>query len=269
MLLCQQPVIWDSSIFSVPNGPLGLSVGWLGTRCSVEEWWVLFLFKGGMIILSWSVIVQSLPQFVQAWWVTVWMSFVGIALATIVGLIVSLVEYFRVPGFRQILAVYTEIARNTPLLLQLFFLYYAFPVFGWKLSAPMCGIIGLTFLGGAYMADGFMGGFAGVEKTQIESGRALGMSDGQLARYVVFPQGLALSVPAFAANVIFLIKETSIFSVIAIPELTNTALDLIGLYYRSNEYLLVLVLAYAVILIPIILGLNWLERRVRHGAFGN
>ena len=65
------------------------------------------------------------------------------------------------------------------------------------------------------------------------------MSKWQLARYVVFPQGFALSVPAIAANIIFLIKETSIFSVIAIPELTNTALDLIGLYYHSNEYLFV------------------------------
>ena len=91
----------------------------------------------------------------------------------------------------------------------------------------------------------------------------------QLARYVVFPQGFALSMPALAANVIFLIKETSIFSVIAIPELTNTALDLIGLYYRSNEYLLVLVIGYAIILIPLILVLNWLERRVRYGTFGD
>ena len=75
--------------------------------------------------------------------------------------------------------------------------------------------------------------------------------------------------PALAANVIFLIKETSIFSVIAIPELTNTALDLIGMYYRSNEYLFVLVVAYAIILIPIILFLNLLERRVRYGTFGD
>ena len=219
--------------------------------------------------MSWSVIVQSLPTFEKALWVTIWMSAVGIALAALVGLIVSLAEYFRVPVLRQVLTVYAEVARNTPLLLQLFFLYYAFPVLGWKMSATACGIVGLTFLGGAYMADGFTGGFEGVSKTQIESGKALGMSDWQLARYVVFPQGLALSVPAFAANVIFLIKETSIFSVVAIPELANTALDLIGLYYRSNEYLLVLVLAYAVILIPVILFLDWLERRVRHGAFGN
>ena len=119
------------------------------------------------------------------------------------------------------------------------------------------------------MAAGFTGGFAGVSKGQLETGKAIGMNQWQLARYVVFPQGFALSMPALAANVIFLIKETSIFSVIAIPELTNTALDLIGLYYRSNEYLLVLVIGYAIILIPLILVLNWLERRVRYGTFGD
>ena len=66
-----------------------------------------------------------------------------------------------------------------------------------------------------------------------------------------------------------IVLALAIFSVIAIPELTNTALDLIGLYYRSNEYLLVLVIGYAIILIPLILVLNWLERRVRYGTFGD
>ena len=159
--------------------------------------------------------------------------------------------------------------RNTPLLIQLFFLYYAFPVIGLKMSAEVCGIIGLIFLGGAYMAEGFTGGFTGVNPSQISSGKALGMNNFQLARYVVFPQGFSLSMPALTANIIFLIKETSIFSVIAIPELTNTALDLIGMYYRSNEYLLMLVVAYAIILIPVILLLTWLERRVRYASFGD
>ena len=137
------------------------------------------------------------------------------------------------------------------------------------MSAEPCGIIGLIFLGGAYMAEGFTGGFNGVNTSQINSGKALGMNDLQLAHYVVFPQGFALSMPALAANIIFLIKETSIFSVIAIPELTNTALDLIGMYYRSNEYLFVLVVAYAIIMIPVILILSYLEKRVRYGSFGN
>lgn len=219
--------------------------------------------------MDWSVISQSLPNFVAGFKLTLWLSFVGIGGAIIVGIISSLLQYFRVPVISRIITAYVELARNTPLLIQLFFLYYAFPVIGWKMSAETAGIIGLIFLGGAYMAEGFLGGFNGVSKSQIESGKALGMNKLQLARYVVLRQGLALSMPALAANVIFLIKETSIFSVIAIPELTNTALDLIGMYYRSNEYLFVLVVAYAIILIPLIIFFDWLERRVRYGTFGD
>lgn len=219
--------------------------------------------------MSWAIIQQSLPMFGKGFELTLWLSFVGIIGSIVVGLICSLVQYFRVPVFRQIASVYVEISRNTPLLIQLFFLYYAFPVLGIKFGAQLCGIIGLIFLGGSYMAEGFTGGFNGVSKSQVESGKAIGLSRWQLARYIVFPQGFSLSVPAMAANVIFLIKETSIFTVIAIPELTNTALDLIGMYYRSNEYLFVLVIAYAIILVPLSIILTLLEKRVRYGTFGN
>ncbi len=219
--------------------------------------------------MSWQIINQSLPIFAKAFQLTIWLSAVGIIFSIVVGVFCSLVQYFKVPILSQLITAYVELARNTPLLIQLFFLYYAFPVIGLKMSAQTCGIIGLVFLGGAYMAEGFTGGFAGVSATQIDDGKALGMNNLQLARYVVFPQGFALSMPALTANIIFLIKETSIFSVIAIPELTNTALDLIGMYYRTNEYLLILVIAYAIILIPIILLLTYLERKVRYGTFGD
>ena len=219
--------------------------------------------------MNWEVIQQSIPSFVKGFQLTLRLSFVGIVGSLIVGVLVSLVRYFKIPIFSVFLGAYVEVGRTTPLLILLFFLYYGFPVLGMKLSAEASGIIGLIFLGGAYMAEGFAGGFNGISKSQIDAGLALGMNQWELARYVVLPQGLALSVPALSANVIFLIKETSIFSVIAIPELTNTALDLIGMYYRSNEYLLVLVIAYAIILIPLILFLDWLERRVRYGSFGN
>lgn len=219
--------------------------------------------------MDWTVIRAAMPAFTQGFELTLWLSLIGIIGSIIVGVISSLIQYFKVPVLSQIFTAYVELARNTPLLIQLFFLYYAFPVIGIKLSAEESGIIGLIFLGGAYMAEGFSGGFNGVTPSQINSGKALGMNNLQLARYIVFPQGFALSMPALAANIIFLIKETSIFSVIAIPELTNTALDQIGMYYRSNEYLFMLVIAYAIIMIPVILLLNWLERRIRCGAFGD
>ncbi|MFC6324174.1 amino acid ABC transporter permease [Companilactobacillus baiquanensis] len=219
--------------------------------------------------MSFEIIKQSLPMFQQGFILTLYLSLIGIVGSAIVGIICSLVQYFKIPVLDKVLQVYIEISRNTPLLIQLFFLYYAFPAMGIKMSAQLCGIIGLIFLGGSYMAAGFSGGFNGVSKKQVESGKAIGLNRWQLARYVVFPQGFALSIPALAANIIFLIKETSIFTVIAIPELTNTALDLIGLYYNSNEYLFVLVVAYAIILIPLSIILTLLERRVRYGTFGN
>ncbi|MCT6892059.1 MAG: ABC transporter permease subunit, partial [Lactobacillus sp.] len=143
--------------------------------------------------MSWQIINQSLPIFAKAFQLTIWLSAVGIILSIVVGIFCSLIQYFKVPILSQLITAYVELARNTPLLIQLFFLYYAFPVIGLKMSAQTCGIIGLVFLGGAYMAEGFTGGFAGVSATQIDDGKALGMNNLQLARYVVFPQGFALS----------------------------------------------------------------------------
>ncbi|WP_179393910.1 amino acid ABC transporter permease [Lacticaseibacillus absianus] len=219
--------------------------------------------------MDWSVIQSSLPQFAAAFWLTLWLSAVGIAGALVVGIAASLTQFFRLPGLHQLATGYIDVARNTPLLVQLFFIYYGLPGLGIKLSATASGLIGLVFLGGSYMAEAFTSGYNAIGRGQLESGAALGLTNGQLARYVVIPQGLAAAVPALAANVIFLIKETSIFTVIAIPELTNTALDLIGLYYRSSEYLFTLVVAYAIILIPLSWGLTTLERRVRYGTFGH
>ncbi len=122
---------------------------------------------------SWQIIQQSLPLFEKGFVLTLWLSLIGIIGSIIVGLICSLLKYFQVPVLGKIAAIYVEISRNTPLLVQLFFLYYAFPVFGFKLNAEMCGIVGLIFLGGSYMAEGFNGGFDGVSKTQLKRVRQL------------------------------------------------------------------------------------------------
>lgn len=219
--------------------------------------------------MDWSMVQQGIPTYEKAFWLTLKLSFEGILGAIIVGLIVSFIRYFRVTGFQRILGAYVELSRNTPLLIQLFFIYYAFPEIGIKISAEASGVSGLIFLGGSYMAAAFSGGLNGVPKVQVESGRAIGLTNWQLARYVVLPQGLSLSIPAIAANVIFLIKETSIFTVVAIPELTNTALDQIGMLYDTDEALFSLVVGYAIILIPLSILLTWLERRTRRGSFGN
>ncbi|WP_314088077.1 amino acid ABC transporter permease [Lactococcus chungangensis] len=212
---------------------------------------------------------EALPQYIHAMGVTLKLASIGVALALIIGLISSFVIYFRLPIFRQIASAYTEISRNTPLLIQLFFLYYGLPRIGIQLEKETVGIIGLAFLGGGYMSEAFRGGIESVVRIQVESGRALGLTRVQLARFIIFPQGFANSVPAVGANTLFLLKETSVFSAIAIMDLTNVTRDLIGMYYLTREYLLMLVISYAVILMPLSLIISYIERRVRHGIFGS
>ncbi len=218
--------------------------------------------------MDWSFIQRFTPMYAQAAWLTLRMGVYGILLSMAVGALCCVALHFRVPVLRQIARVYIELARNTPLLVQLFFLYFGLPKIGIRFSSEACAIIGLTFLGGAYMAEAFRSGLEAVDKNQREAGEGIGLSPAQNLRYVIFPQALATAVPAVCANVIFLIKETSVFSAVALADLMYVAKDLIGMYYKTDESLLMLVVAYLVLLLPISILFSWLERRLRYAGFG-
>lgn len=207
--------------------------------------------------------------YVSAAWLTLKIAFWGILFAMLLGAFCSMVQYFRIPVIRRIVGVYIELSRNTPLLVQLYFIYYGLPKAGLSLSGEMCAVVGLIFLGGSYMSEAFRSGLDSVEKPQLESAANLGFSRLQTMQYVVFPQALATSVPALCANIIFMIKETSVVSAIAVIDLMYVAKDLIGLYYNTGEALLMLVIAYLLILLPISILATLLERRLRYAGFGN
>lgn len=219
--------------------------------------------------MDYDFIKQVIPMFESAALVTLRLSFAGIALSVVVGLFCAVARYVRIPVLKQISSIYIEFSRNTPLLIQVFFLYFAFPRMGIKLSATQSAIIGLTFLGGSYMAETFRSAIEGVSRIQIESAQSLGLKNSQVMLYVVLPQAVSVSIPGFCANVMFMIKETSVFSAIAIAELMYVAKDLIGLYYKTEESLLLLSISYFVILLPISVLANFAERRLRYAQFGN
>ena len=218
--------------------------------------------------MNWDFIMKYLPLYQKAAVLTVKIGAAGILLSVLAGLICAAVEYFKIPVLRQITTVYIEISRNTPLLIQLFFIYYGLPKIGIRTNAMFCGIAGLAFLGGSYMAEAFRSGVEAVETIQLESAYSLGLTKWQTLRYVVFPQALSISMPAFMANVIFLLKETSVFSAISLMDLMFTAKDLIGLYYQTTESLFLLVVFYLMILLPVSLAGSLLERRLRYAGFG-
>lgn len=214
-------------------------------------------------------IAEYAPLYVEAAKLTLRLGVLGILFSLVIGLVCSLLEYYKIPVLRRVVAVYIELSRNTPLLVQLFFLYFGLPKIDVRLSSEMCAIIGLSFLGGSYMAEAFRSGLEAIDKTQEESGLSIGLTHMQVMRYIILPQALSISIPGLCANMIFLIKETSVFSVVALPDLMYVAKDLIGLYYKTDEALLMLVLAYLVLLLPISLIASWLERRLRYAGFGN
>ena len=187
-----------------------------------------------MTILNWEFIQQYLPLYEKAAWLTLRLGVMGILLSIAVGLACAVIQYEKIPVLRRVVAVYIEISRNTPLLIQLFFLYYGLPKIGIRTSPAMCGVAGLAFLGGSYMAEAFRSGLEAVEPIQRESAFSLGMTRTQAMAYVVLPQAVSISVPAFVANVIFLLKETSVFSAVSLMDLMFTAKDLIGMYAKTT-----------------------------------
>ena len=218
--------------------------------------------------MDWAYIGEVLPLYEKAAWLTLRTGLAGILLATLAGLLCAAALHWRIPVLRQITAAYVELSRNTPLLVQLFFIYFGLPKIGIRTDPEACGIAGLAFLGGGYMTEAFRSGIEAVDRIQEESALSLGLTRAQAFRHVILPQAAAISAPAFMANVIFLMKETSVFSAISLMDLMFTAKDQIGLYYRTTESLFLLVGAYLLILLPLsLLGTFW-ERRLRHAGFG-
>ena len=215
------------------------------------------------------VLQEYLPLFGEAALLTVGLGAAGIAVSIVIGLVCSLVQYYKVPVARRLVQIYIELSRNTPLLIQLFFIYYGLPKLGIKTDPTACGIAGLAFLGGSYMAETFRSGLEAVDKVHSESAFSLGLNRFQTFAYVILPQAVSTSIPPFVANVIFLLKETSVFSAVSLMDLMFTAKDLIGLYYNTTESLFLLVVFYLIILLPVSLLGTLLEKKVGVPDVGN
>lgn len=215
-----------------------------------------------------SVLAEYFPLFAQGALITLRVSIIGIIAALMIGLVGAVISYLRVPVASQLVAAYVELGRNTPLLVQLFFIYFGLPKLGMVLSSEASAIIGLAFLGGAYMTEALRSGLNAVNQVQWESALSLGFTRLPALHHVVVPQALSIAMPSVVANVIFLIKETSVVSVVALADLVFVAKELIGREYNTNEALGLLVFFYLIILLPVSLFGRWLEGRLRHAQYG-
>ncbi len=214
-------------------------------------------------------LVSYIPLYKDALLLTLKIGWQGILFSFVIGLIGAAIIHFKVKVLKTIVGIYIELFRNTPLLVQLFFIYFALPKVGVKITAESCGVLGLGLLGGAYMIETFRSGLESIPIIQTESSYSLGMSKLQTFWYIILPQAVSISVPGLLANVIFLLKETSVFSTISLMDLMFTAKDLIGMYAKTIECLFLLVVFYLIMLLPVSIIGALIERRLRYAGFGD
>lgn len=212
--------------------------------------------------MDFDFLVSIIPTYLQAAILTLKLAFFGILFSIIVGLFCVYFQYRKILFLNYIVSCYIELSRNTPLLIQLFFLYYGLPKINVNIESMTCAIIGLTFLGGSYMAESFRLGFEAIKRSQIEAGMSLGLNDFQILLYVILPKAINTAIPSIAANVIFLLKETSVVGIIALADLVYVAKDIIGLYYKTDEALLLLVISYLILILPTSIIFTILEKRL-------
>lgn len=212
--------------------------------------------------LSWDVIRDILPLLLQGAGLTVVISGIAMALAMVLGMVAAMVSQVPNAVARGAIAAYVELFRNTPLLIQLFIFYFGLPQIGISLAPFTCGLLALTLYTAAYNVEIFRAGLEAVPKGQHEAAQATGLSPLQEARYVVIPQALRISLPALGNNLISLVKNSSLVSVIGMVELTFMANEISFKSFRSFEAYGVATVLYVILVLGLTRVLTLVEARL-------
>lgn len=198
---------------------------------------------------------------------TLLLSTIAVVVGTFVGATVAVLRTLNVGILNIVLRAYVELFRGTPLLMQLFFVYFGLPMLGVNVDKFWAAFSAISLYTGAYVAEVFRAGVEAVPRGQVEAATALGLSFGQRLTYVICPQALRVSLPPLVGVYVSVIKDTSLATVIGYNELMRRAMELVLQYGRPLEILLTVGILYFIICFPISKFSEWLERRLaRNGA---
>ena len=195
----------------------------------------------------WSFVQENSAELAEGLRNTLKVSAIAVAGAFVVGLVLGAARAHRIPVVSQLAAVYVEIIRNTPILVQIFMLYYALPQVGIRLDAFTVAWLSVTIWGGAFNTENFRAGFEAVPTRYREAGAALGFRGVSTFLNVTLPIGGRIALPSSINTYISVVKNTSLMYVIAYPELTTVALQINALTLETTETFAVLAITYLVI----------------------
>lgn len=199
-------------------------------------------------------------------WLTLQLTLTAAALALLLSFAAGLGKLAPLWPLRAVASLYVEVFRGTSVLVQMFWFYFALPLFGISLSAFVAGVLALGLNLGAYGAEIVRGAILSIPKGQYEAAIALNMSPVQRMYRIILPQALVLMLPSFGNLLIELLKATALVSLITLPDLTFRANGIRMTQGRTAEIFFILLLLYFVIAYPLTLMVRWLERRLSRYA---
>jgi len=207
----------------------------------------------------WSII----PYLVGGAWVSIQLAAVGLAFGFLLGLPLALLRTYGTRPLRFLATAYIEVFRGTPLLLQLFIIYYGLPDIGLTLGRFASAWAALGLNSAAYQSEYFRGAFQAVDPGQIVAARALGMTRLQAIVHVILPQALRLVIPPWTNEAVYIVKYAAVAFTIAVPELLARGKILVGSDFRPVPILLTVAVLYIIMLSSLGQFMSWVEQRVR------
>jgi polar amino acid transport system permease protein len=209
------------------------------------------------------ILVSYWPEFVRGAKITIQLTLVGLGFGAILGLVAALGRVYGSKWVRRISVGYIELFRGTPILVQLFVVYFGFPDFGITFSRMMSAFIVLALNSGAYQAEYFRGAIQAIESGQMMAARSIGMSRMKAIRYIILPQAFRIVIPAWSNEPISLLKASAVVFLIAVPDLMTRAKTIAARTYEPIGTYIAVAIIYLAMVIVLTIMLNFLERRYK------
>ena len=210
---------------------------------------------------------KNLKFLIGGLYYTIALSLTAICISIIVGLLIALPGLSTQRAPRSINRVYVELVRSIPLLVLILWVYYGLPqVAGISISVFWAGVLALSISDSAFQAEIFRAGIQSINRGQYEAASSISLNYRDTMRYVILPQAIKRILPALGNQLVYMLKMSSLVSVIGMQELTRRANELVVTEYRPLEVYTILVLEYLVVILLVSAGVRWLERRLNAAA---
>lgn len=212
---------------------------------------------------NWAGIIDFLPELGTGLYYTLLISVVGLIIGFVLGAIFGLGRISKNKVFFGIASIYIEVIRGTPVLVQAIWIFFALPLItGFNMESVTAGIIVIGINSGAYIAEIVRGSVQSIDKGQVEAGRSLGLTHSQTMRYIVWPQAFKRMIPPLGNQFIISIKDTSLLSVILVPELMFQGRLIASNYFNAVEIYTAVAIFYLAITLTLSFVLRYMERRL-------